>query len=455
MRFWGVDRAVGYTLLTRVWTTGAGIVTLLMIGHFLSGEERGYYYTFNNILGLQVLLELGLSFVLLQFASHEKAKLEWEDGLLVGDATAKSRLASLTRLALTYYLVIAVVFFVLVLPIGLVFFQIHQPVGSHTVWRGPWMIIVFISACSIVTTPLFSMLQGCGKVKEMALMRLWQTATGSVLLWLALLGHWGLFAMPVVSVVGVAWGVVWLALRYRRWVHDLLSTSGTASLNWRAEVWPLQWKIALSWLSSYLIFQLFNPVLFYFYGPVAAGQMGMSMSVVFALAALGWAWMETRATSFGNLIARRDFGTLDQIFFPCLWQSFTIVVCGSVFFWLINYGLYLTHNPWGQRLIGPAPLGLLLAATCVNHIYFAEAVYLRAHKEEPYLVTSVVGGLLIGLSTYFLGKQMGAFGMAIGYFAVSLFYWLPAGTWIFIKKRQLWHSDTYHANDNDSNLQPQ
>ncbi len=45
-------------------------------------------------------------------------------------------------------------------------------------------------------------------------------------------------------------------------------------ISWRREVWPFQWKIAVSWLCDYFIFQLFTPVLFAFRGPVEAGQDG-------------------------------------------------------------------------------------------------------------------------------------------------------------------------------------
>jgi len=451
LRVLGVDRAIGYSLVNRVWSMGSGVATLLMIGHFLSADERGFYYVFNNILGLQVLLELGLSSVILQFASHEKAHLKWgKDNVLEGDAKAKSRLALLLRFSLVWYGAIAVLLFVGVLSFGTFFFRSHQPPHSHIVWLWPWVLVVLSSACAMATMPIYCILNGCGLVKEIMATQVRQNIVGTVLFWLALWLDARLFAAPIMSVVASLWGAVWVARYHRHWLIDLLSVarcassketpSGESILNWRAEIWPLQWKIGLSWLSSYFIFQLFNPVLLAFYGAAAAGRMGMSLSVVFALAALGWAWVDTKIPSFGSLIARREFKDLDEAFFPCLWQSFGIVVTGSVGFWLVDYALYRAGYSWGHRLIEPLPLGILLLATCINHIYFAEATYLRAHKEEPYLFTSLVGGALIGLSTYFLGRAFGALGMAAGYLAVSALFWLPVGTWIFIKKRQLWHS---------------
>lgn len=445
LRFWGIDRTIAYTLFNRLWAMSSGVLTILMLGHFLSAEERGYYYTFTNVLGLGVLFELGMAFVILQFASHEKAKLHWSDkGILIGDVDSKSRLASLMRLALKWYAIIAILFLVLMLPSGLFFFDSYQSSSSVRVdWHWPWIVVVCIVACSLMVTPLFAVIQGCGLIREVALMRLIQAVISSVLFWLALLNHWRLLAMLIVPGVGLVTGLIWIASQQRHWLRDLMSVRGSALLNWRGEIWPLQWKIAVSWVSSYLIFQLFNPVLFAFHGAATAGQMGMSLSVMFSLAALSSSWLETKSVPFGDLIAKRDFVTLDKTFFPCLWQSFTVLLCLNVGFWLLDFALYFAHHPWGQRLIEPLPLALLLAATSVNHIYFSQAVYLRAHKQEPYLVTSVVGGTLIGLSTYFLGREFGALGMAFGYFAVSVLFWLPMGTWIFVQKRRLWHNLTF------------
>ncbi|HLH79467.1 MAG TPA: hypothetical protein VKV29_04200, partial [Chthonomonas sp.] len=94
----GIDRAIAYTAINRGWTLISGALSLLLISRFLTPVEQGYYFTFADILALQIFFELGLSTVLVPFASHEFAHLRWTDrGILEGDTTAKSRLASLLR----------------------------------------------------------------------------------------------------------------------------------------------------------------------------------------------------------------------------------------------------------------------------------------------------------------------------------------------------------------------
>jgi len=71
----GLDKAIGYTILGRAWASLAGLVTVALIAHLLSPAEQGFYYTFGSLIALQIIFELGFSFVILQMASHERAHL--------------------------------------------------------------------------------------------------------------------------------------------------------------------------------------------------------------------------------------------------------------------------------------------------------------------------------------------------------------------------------------------
>src|SRR5947207_15746766 len=71
----GLDRAVGFTVLARGWSSLAGLMTVALIARFLSPHEQGYFYTFGSLIALQIVFELGFAFVILQMASHERAHL--------------------------------------------------------------------------------------------------------------------------------------------------------------------------------------------------------------------------------------------------------------------------------------------------------------------------------------------------------------------------------------------
>lgn len=438
--FMGVDRAVVYTLAGRGWGLFAGVVTLLLVVRFLTAEEQGYYYTFASLLAMQILFELGMSFVVMQFASHEMAHLVWSnDGTVEGDAQAKTRLRSLLLLVTKWYGVIAVLIIAVVLPAGWMFFSLNHP-QSTVSWQVAWIWLVLAAAINICFLPLLALLEGCGRITEVARLRMYQNVIGSLAAWALLMSGGGLLAMPVMS-TGLAFTVlIWLWRTQRAFLKDLFSHDPAADIGikWKAEIWPLQWKIALSWLSGYFIFQLFTPVLFAYRGAVEAGQLGMSFSIVNAVMSIAMAWMGTKAPQFGTLVAKKDYAKLDQLFKLTLSRSLFVMSALGTMLCTANYLLYVEKIGFASRFLEPLPFALLMLATTLNYVTYAQSAYLRAHKQEPFLLISLISAGLIAAITLFLGKEYGAMGIMSGYLAVCSIVGLGWGSSIFYSKRREW-----------------
>jgi hypothetical protein len=181
-------------------------------------------------------------------------------------------------------------------------------------------------------------------------------------------------------------------------------------------------------------------VLFRYHGAIEAGQMGMTISVCGTLTSLAIAWMNTKAAPMGRLIALRDFAGLDHMFFLALKQSMAAAVLASAAVWITLYALRMHHVPFSLRLLPPKPLALLLLTTIANIFVFAEALYLRAHKQEKFMVNSILGALWMAPATLLLGRWYGAYGIAIGYFLCTLAIGVGLGTATFVKYRRLWHA---------------
>jgi len=440
--FLGLDRAVIFTVLARGWSSLAGLVTILLIAHFLTGAEQGYYYTFGSLVALQMVFELGFSFVILQMASHECAHLSISrDGTILGDSAAHARLASVLQKSVRWYSTAAVLMLCLLIPVGVHFFSTNSQPNQQVAWHSPWYLVVFAAGFAFQIDPIFSFLEGCGYVPQVARTRLLQAMLGSVLAWMAMLTHHGLFA-PAMMIIGqVVAGSVWLSTR-RRFLWRLFTYhAGHHRIQWWQEVWPFQWRIAISWICGYFVFQLFNPILFHYWGPVAAGQMGMSLSISNALMAVSIAWVNTKAAPFGAMIARKEYVKLDHAFFRALTQSLAVCVLGATAVWSGVFYLNAAHSRFAHRVLSPLPFGMLLLTMIFNHVVICEAIYMRAHKQEKFLVNSIMGATFMLLSTYALGKRYGASGMVVGYLIITTLVGLVLGTFIFLRYRRIWHAD--------------
>ena len=434
----GLDRAILYTLLGRVWTSLSGLVSIYFVTRCLSVDEQGYFYTFNSLVGLQVFFELGLAFVILQTASHERAHLEWAPGgTLTGDGTAKARLASLLRLVAQWYGAIATIFILLVVPVGLYFFATKGHSQAPIIWIVPWVWLVLASAGVLAISPFLAFCEGCGMVSEVALVRLFQGVFSMVFFWSVLAAKLKLFAIPVLSTASFLTGLLWLILYRRAFLLDLwLNQVATIKIDWWSEVWPFQWRIGLSWFAGYFIFQFFTPVLFAFHGPAAAGRMGMSITISGAVSTVALAWLTTKSPTFGRLAALRQISDLDRLFFRSLKQA--IAVAGLLAITVLGLVIFIHYHGYNisRRLLDPLAFGLLVAATFVQVIVSAEAIYIRAFKEERFLYISIGSGVLIGASSYTFGRFFGATGMMAGYLGINLVVGLGMGTWVLARKRQ-------------------
>ena len=439
----GLDRAIAFTVLARGWTTLAGVLTVVLIARFLTPSEQGYYYTFSSLVALQVVFELGFSFVILQLAAHERAHLHIApSGVITGDAIAHSRLASVVQKAVRWYTVGAILMAVTLLPAGSHFFLTHRQSGVPVAWRLPWIAVVVAATLTFQMDPLFAFLEGCGRIPQVARMRFTQAIGGTLMAWTALLLHHGLFA-PAMIIGGQAIaGGLFLFTQRKLLLPLLRHKTEEYFVSWSREIWPFQWRIATSWLSGYFIFQLFNPVLFAYRGAAEAGRMGMSLTVTGALSTVAISWISTKASPFGSLVAKRDYSTLDRVFFRTLIQSLALLCCGALAL-LFAVAIVERQFPHLASRILPLPVfAVLLLTTCFNHVVFSEAVYLRAHKQEPFLAVSVLVGILTAASTLVTARLWGASGVTIGYFFTSGIVGLAFGTVIFVTKRREWHQDT-------------
>jgi len=432
-----VNRAVLYSVLTSVWSIVAGFATLLVLATFFSPEMQGFYFTFRSVLALQVFVEFGLGRVIIQFAAHEWSKLSFDArGEISGDSEALSRLVSLERLSLGWFTVGGIVIAVGLSVGGYLFFS--QSSYPHIDWVSPWILLCALTGMKLIFLPVWSLLEGCNQVSQVYGFRLIEGMLRSIAICCSIVLGAGLWA-PVISVaIALVWGAVFLWRRYLPFLRSFFFSIDGPTITW-SEIWPMQWRIALSWLSGYFVFSLFNPVLFHYHGAEVAGQMGMTLQLITTLSALSIAWVSTRAPRFGVLVAREEYASLDRLFFRTASIAVAILLSGGC---AILGGIFLLNTfnfSIAQRLLPLFPAGLVLLGQTLMELTAPFSIYLRAHRKEPYVWLSVITGVCVGFSTWFLGSRFGVIGMSSGYLAIVAVFTLPCGVLIWYRCRAKWH----------------
>jgi O-antigen/teichoic acid export membrane protein len=200
----------------------------------------------------------------------------------------------------------------------------------------------------------------------------------------------------------------------------------------------MQWRLAAGGIVTYFAYSLFNPVMFHYYGAIVAGQMGMTLQMVNGLQTVAMAWVSTKVPRFGMLIARKEYVTLDKFWLRASLVSLGAVSSGAVMLWLIVYGLNMLKMELSQRMLAPLPTGLFLLAAIFMQISQCLVVYLRAHKQEPILLPSVIMNVVSGLLVWLMGSRFGPLGAAAGYFSQLIISSIWVGT-IWWRCRAEWH----------------
>lgn len=443
----GIDGAIFYTLLGRSVQICTALFTIFFITKYLSSDEQGYYFTFGSIVAIQIFFELGLNTIITQFVAHESSHLNFnENHELLGEDLYKSRLSSLLHLCAKWYLVLAVILLAALFIVGFFFFSKYEVKLQDIVWKSPWILLAIGTIFNFLLAPVTAFLEGLGKVKEVAQLRLVQQLIFPIVIWGGLAIGSKLFvsgANTIISVVVI--GIIILKSPYAVILKNIWKDSGPYKVDYLREVFPYQWKIALSWISGYFIFQLFNPVLFASDGAQVAGQMGMTLTAIGGINSLTLSWFNTKVPRFSSLIAQKEYSSLDTLFFNTLKRVLLIGGSFSALLVIIiisfqTYNITIIGLEIGNRFLTKIPLILMVYSLFLIIPANAWAVYLRCHKREPLLLNSLVMGVLCAISAFTLSKSCGVNGLTIGF----AFLQTIACCWVFLvfkKKRKQWHNN--------------
>jgi hypothetical protein len=436
--FLAFNKSIRYSFLSKGWLLISGLVTSFLIATHFSPDLQGYYYAFNSLLVLTVFAELGLTSVLVNFISHEWLKIDIdENGAPFGDVNSISRLMSLFHFSIKWFLCAAMLITIVLVVIGWFFW--NESGGPDIEWHAPWIALSIVTGLNLIFLPMSAILEGCNQIENLYKYRFIQYLVSSVVMWIGIAIGAGLWVASFSAFFGLVTLIYLSWKNYRSFFIGLfLNGHQYDQINWRYDVLPMQWRIALSWIGGYFTFALFVPILFHYHGPILAGQMGMTWAFIGALMSISSAWIAPHGPGFGMLVAGKNYSELDARFKMIFIANTFLVLSGSAIILVALITLNYLYPILAQRLLPPSITAVFLASTVVYTMGLPLATYLRAHKKEPLTGISIFGGILNGVMVIVLGIKFGAMGIATGYLLSNLIV-LPFLLRIWLNKRREWH----------------
>lgn len=425
--------------ISKAWPAVSGLVTVGLLATKFSPVEQGYYMTFLVLLQTAVFFEMGLGQVIIQFVSHERSRFELGfHGEPHGDPHAISRLASITQLVHMWFSVASALMFLFAGIGGLWFFSQTQTPGIN--WQWPWLLLVFGASLDLAFLPAESILQGCDGFRDVYKYRLLRSVIRQLVLWSAMLAGLSLWAPGIALAVSLVFGLPFLLVPKRRLFITLLKLNPTSRVEWKSELFPVQWRIAASWISGYFIQSMFTPISFHFLGPIAAGRVGVSVALATMLSAVASTWAEAKQARFGILVADKNWKALDQEATKVGIMGLATSIAGggaavTAIFLLQHFAPHIA-----DRFLGPVGTICFLATAPINTLINAAAVYLRSHKKEPFMLLSILSGLLTAAGALLAARWGNADAMAIAWLIILAAIISPWAAMITLDCRRKWHS---------------
>ncbi|WP_302420942.1 hypothetical protein [uncultured Megasphaera sp.] len=419
------------TILNQLWRIVSGPLLLVSIPYFLTPETQGYWYTFISLAAFSVLADLGFSNIILQFSAHEFAFLHFNEKMeLEGDWEHQQKLTDFFWFSLRWLLKIVLVVFPLII-IGGYFFISYKATSSISTggWKLAWVIYALASAFVFMNSIILSFFEGCNLVGKVQKLRFNIAVATTATMFLGLVFHLNLYALAMSNVISSLVGLYLIYRNFKYTIYQLLKMKEHAVYDWWPEFSALIWRYAISWGSGFMVFQLFTPMTFYFYGPVAAGKVGISIAMWTAGFNIAISWITAITPKMNMLIAQKRWQALDDIFFSGLAKSFSTMLAGGICFFLLEFLLY-SRIAFFHRILEPLGMFILFVAWLLQVIVNSLAIYLRAHKKEPLVKISCINAVIVVVGTLLCGKFLDAQFLFCG-FLIGSFIQCPAVYHVF------------------------
>lgn len=391
-----VDKNVAIFLSSKFFSYLSYPITLGLVIKYLSLEQQGYYYTFFTLLSFSMFLELGLGVILTNFSSHEFSKLRWHNNHLTGDKIALKRSLLLIKKTIQWFSFIAILFFILMFFVGKYFFTDSKSIY----YSNAWIIFIGVFSPGLIISPLLSILQGYGRVREVQLVIFFQVFFSIIAFWIGLIKNFNIYALVLQFATQNLISFLYITYKYHKLIfHSLIEDN--VLFNWRNEILPLQLKTGFTWLVSYIGINLLIPFSFKLFGPETAGKIGMSFRIAEITSIVCLAWTNTRVPLMGKFISSNEKSKFYNLYISTLRSILLIGFLSIVtIFVIFNLFYYVSLDSFLLRVLSLQYIILL----SIGYYMFAISNYLamtiRSFKDEKMILPNVIALFIYSIAIY-------------------------------------------------------
>ncbi|MCU0711539.1 MAG: hypothetical protein MUC43_05735 [Pirellula sp.] len=434
-----IDRTLWFAMSARAWQAISGPLTIVFLVRALTLGEQGVYYVLASVMSIQLFFELGLLNVLISQSGHLASDIA------SNRPHAKQRMSQLISVAGRWFLGASMLYALAAIGFG---WRTLVDKASSDDWKTPLVCLSIVAAGSVALAPRLAILEGAGYRASVYKVRFFQMLLGTLAVWSTLLMGFKLWALVFSSFVQFLCSFLATFVFYRAFFDSLTNANGNrepnatveeeSGLKWFSEVFPLQWRVALTSMAYHIATQFFTVILVWHHGEEAAGRLGMTMSIVVAIQGMAITFIQTKFSLVSNLHGAGDREGAGE-----LWRRSALISSGLLVTALLSvlavvWLLPMAGRGWEDRFIEPWQIVILAVGCLANHGVALQSFYVLSRKGRPFLAACLVGFGATAIFVWFGGARWGATGIVTGYALGMLGVTLPLHSlsyWLYRAKK--------------------
>jgi O-antigen/teichoic acid export membrane protein len=436
------SRAITYSVLYKAIQILSQAITILFLANLTTPEMQGLFYVFWSLIGLQIFVEMGLGGVIQSYASHIWTTLTIkEGGQLSGEEEQLVKARELFVLGKIWFAIGGTILVIILIPVGLSLLSMADVSSDHYYLQ--WICASILAGTIISLQVYWSILEGFDQVEAYYRFRSVQALLGSAMLWLTIWLGYELWAIVVSLTIQFLVAIHFLIGRFGPVFGALFQLSKFKQPNGllAREIFPFQWRVAVSFISGYFCFTVQTPLAMYFFGEETAGQIGMTWQLTGIVSTIAGAFVVPMGPRLAMAVKNAERKRV--------WQIFRLMhIVSAVVAVLLALGLligfstveYLGINALTKVKQSLASLEILmfflLGQLCVV-LMLPSGYYFRAHKDWPLTLLSLASAVCNVVISIILMKLYGIIGISVG-FALSQIFALPMLFYIFKRRKKVY-----------------
>lgn len=400
-----------------------GLVAIIFVPIFLTPYDQGLWFLMLSFGAILLLFSASQNSIALIFGAHEFRGLTLNGSQILGVQQDINSLYSYIKFSKLFFIKIlsALATFTTVL---FYFYIDEYNTFSLTTIFSIYILGLFFYGLNF---SLLSYIESFNAVEYANRFKSLLISSIIVLCIYFLYNDYNLYALALSMSVSMVFWFIYFLFKFQNNIQNILSDKVHFSGHKKKIFLNYFKKNSFSMISGFLLFQIYTPVVYYFYGSEYSGKVGLSITVMTALFAISLTVLHAKLPYIIKLISNKNYEEAYKIYFNISKVSI------AIFTLFLLLGLHLLFNVeffsiYKNRVVELSPFIILSLAWFLQLIVYFLVTFIRIFKRELFVIPTIVSSIYILISTVIILKYFSVNYMFLGLLS-SYSFGLP---WIYI-----------------------